>query len=98
LNFEVTFIDFEDGEFEPIADRQTFEGQYTLANINQWDDDDKGISTTQVVQTFEKVGSSWTNFSTIRKPDEGSRAGFQSLSSVPLKIKGIQSGKKLSHK
>lgn len=98
LDFVAIFIEFENGVLEPVAERESFEGQYTLVNVNRWDDDDKGIATTQVVQTFEKVGTTWTNFSDISIPDEGSRVGFQNLSSLPLKIKGIKSGKKVSHK
>ena len=69
LDFAVTFIEINGGEWEPEADWAVYEAEYTFENINEYE----FFSETLVVQTFEKSGTSWTNFSTIEVPVSGSR-------------------------
>ncbi|HYG19904.1 MAG TPA: Calx-beta domain-containing protein [Ohtaekwangia sp.] len=69
LNFTATFIDVVDGEFEAEDERESFDGTYTLDNINQW----TNASSTKVSQTFEIVAGEFTNFSDIVAPGTGSR-------------------------
>lgn len=93
LNFTVDFIELIDGEIEPQANWQTFTAQYTLDNINEWED----LSTTQVVQTFTRSGDNWTNFTEISVPATGSRIGTSKVPSMPIKIKDFQGVKRLHH-
>jgi hypothetical protein len=69
LNFEVVFIDFIDGAVEPEANTLSYEATYTAANKNAWTD----VSSTKVVQTFEKTSTGFTTPSAIVVPTEGSR-------------------------
>jgi hypothetical protein len=93
LDFTVDFIEIIDGDIEPQANWQSFSAQYSLDNINEWDD----ISTTQVVQTFRKSGNSWTDFTEISVPTTGSRIGTSKVPSTPIKIKDFQRVKSLHH-
>ncbi len=94
LDFTVAFIELDNGEIEPQANWLSFTGRYTLANINKWDD----ISTTQVVQTFERIGTSWTNFSSpITIPASGSRV-ITNIPSEPVQVKTIKRSPVLKHK
>jgi hypothetical protein len=74
MNFTVTMVEAIDGIFEAAEDRDVFNGQYTLANINAWIGNG---SSTKVVQTFENVGGVFTNFSDISTPGSGSRVGTE---------------------
>lgn len=71
LKFTATFIDFVNGEVEPVATRQPFEATYTAINKNKWTD----INTTIVVQTFLKTGDVFAAPSAITVPATGSRIG-----------------------
>lgn len=93
LNFTVDFIDYINGAVEPEANWTSFGAAYTQANVNAWDN----VSSTQVVQTFTKAGSNWSNFSAITVPASGSRVGIQSIPSEPIKIQGIIGPKSLKH-
>lgn len=75
LNFEVTFAEFKDGQFELATDVDIFEATYTVDNINSYDNP----NTTIVVQTFTKTAGVIGNVSEITVPDEGSRIATQSL-------------------
>jgi len=79
MNFKVSFIEYIDGEFEPEANRNSFTGTYTLDNINPWDDETNGTEPV-LAQTFEKSGSTYSNFSSpIIINDTGSRTRGNSL-------------------
>ena len=78
LDFTSTFIDVVNGTLEAASQRQTFNGKYTIANINKWTD----INTSIVVQTFEKVGTEFKNISTIKTPASGSRSNTSSIVSL----------------
>lgn len=69
LDFQVLFIDLIDGAFEPQANSLLYEATYTAANKNKWTD----VSTTLVVQTFEKNETGFTVPSQITVPAAGSR-------------------------
>jgi hypothetical protein len=69
LTFTVRFIDLVNKTFEAEATQQTFTGTYTAVNKNKW----TNPNTTVVVQTFQRSGTSWTNFSSITTPATGSR-------------------------
>lgn len=86
LDFNVTFIELIGGELEPLANRETFTAQYTIANLNESTD----IETTKVAQTFQIVGTNWTSISDIIVPSTGSRMDSQPLPSTPLKVKGFK--------
>jgi hypothetical protein len=87
LPFEVTFIDFANGNIEPVAQRQTFEATYTKANINRW----TNLSTTLVVQTVEKSGTNFASPSQISIPNSGSRvASGNSSSQINPTLKKIK--------
>ncbi|MEK6783253.1 MAG: Calx-beta domain-containing protein [Bacteroidota bacterium] len=78
LDFTATFIDVVNGTPEAANLRQSFDGEYTIANINAWTDP----STTIVVQTFEKVGTEFKNISDIDEPATGSRLNTSSTSGL----------------
>ncbi len=67
MNFRITFIEVIDNN-----DAETTEilGTYTAANLNAWD-----VTNIDplLVQTFEKVGTDWSNFSTVDVPSQYSR-------------------------
>ncbi len=69
LLFETTFIDFANGAFEPEAQRTSYNATYSAANKNKW----TSASTTLVVQTFGKTGTSFTTPTAITVPATGSR-------------------------
>ena len=82
LEFTATFIDYTNGAVEPEAQRESFDGVYTIANKNKWTD----ANTTIVVQTFQKTGDSFTSPSSpIVIPSSGSR--MASDSQLPSTIK-----------
>ncbi len=84
LNFTSTFIDVVNGTLEAANQRQSFNGKYTITNINKWTD----INTSIVVQTFEKVGTEFKNISNINTPASSSRAKTPSIFSInELKLK-----------
>lgn len=72
MNFKVSFYSIISGTDALI---HSVNGAYTLNNINAWYE-------TQVdpilVQTFEKTGGSFSNFSEITVPSSGSRVGSAS--------------------
>jgi hypothetical protein len=70
MEFSVLFADFIDGEVEPEANFQIFEGSYTAANKNAWVNLD---DITEIEQTFEIQGGTFVNFSAIQTPASGSR-------------------------
>jgi len=84
LDFEVTYIDFVNGNFESESSQQVFQGTYTLANKNTWTD----ISTTKVVQTFQKSGNSFTTPTAITEPASGSRIISSDNFTAPTLNKG----------
>jgi len=59
----------------PADNPLTFEGQYTLANINEWDPE---TSPPIVVQTLVKNGINYTSITDITEPATGSRMGLPS--------------------
>jgi hypothetical protein len=69
LNFEVVFANLTDGVPTEI---DTYQGTYTLANINPWDDQTNGTDPI-IVQTFEYSGGNLSNISGITIPTAGSR-------------------------
>ena len=69
--FKATFIDFAAGVVEATGTRESFTATYTAVNKNKWTD----ITTTQVVQTFEKTGGVFTSPTAITVPVTGSRTG-----------------------
>lgn len=69
LKFKVLFIDIIDSALEPQANILSYEATYTAANKNKWTD----VSSTQVVQTFEKNATGFTTPSQITVPTAGSR-------------------------
>lgn len=82
LEFTVTFIEFANGVVEAENLRESFEGSYTAINKNKWTD----VSTTIVVQTFEKTGGAFTSPSTpIVTPATGSRMGSSDNFTSPFK-------------
>lgn len=72
MTFQVTFIDIVNGAAESVANRDNFEATYTLANINEWDNQTTGINPI-IVQTFDKEDGVYKNVSGISVPAEGSR-------------------------
>lgn len=86
LNFEAHFADFLDGEVEDEADRDIFPGTYTLANINQWDEDDAPAPV--IAQTFEKNAGVFENITDpIVTPATGSRSVTVALPKGVSKLK-----------
>jgi hypothetical protein len=86
MNFTVLFADYKEGQVEPEANFETFNGTYTLANIHAWE---KFSDITLIEQTFAKVGSEFTNFSAITTPATSSR--MKPMLVTPTKLK--QTGK-----
>ena len=81
LNFEVVYIDLVDGALEAAANTLSYEATYTAANINAW----TNVSSTKVVQTFEKNESGFTTPTEIVVPDQGSRVGSRDNFTSTLK-------------
>lgn len=81
LNFTVTFADYVNGVVEAAAQRQKYEGQYTLDNINKWTDE----NTSKVVQTVEKVSGAFTTPTDIQEPTTGSRSAASGNASTSFK-------------
>jgi hypothetical protein len=77
MNFEAHFIDFTNGAFEPVGDRDIFSASYTLANINPWDTENGTVP--KVVQTFKIVNGEHVELSDITVPVEGSRIKKHSI-------------------
>lgn len=76
MNFTVSFIKLVGGvDKSPIVKK----GRYTLANVNPWDTSKKDPL---LVQTFEKSGGDFTNFSEITIPPTGSRLSTSSIGSL----------------
>lgn len=72
MNFEVQFIDFADGAFEPEAGVEIFPATYTAANLNEWTNEDTGTDPV-IVQTFRVVDGEYVDLTDITVPTEGSR-------------------------
>jgi hypothetical protein len=89
--FKVTFAEFINGVFEPVANRNIFNAQYTKANINPW-------FTSNVdpilVQTFKKAGTAYSDFSEITIPTSGSRSG--STNQMPPTVRKVEMNKPFS--
>ena len=81
MNFTVDFIEIVNGD---DAATTTKSGTYSLDNINPWDDETNGTAPL-LVQTFQKVGSDFTNFSAIETPPSGSRVIASKLPSEVTK-------------
>jgi len=80
LDFTVSFVEFSNGAFEPDDQVESFDGEYTIANLNKWTD----VNSTVVVQTFTKVGDIFGEISDpIITPDSGSRMSTGAPLSVP---------------
>lgn len=74
MAFAADFIDFADGA---LGGRETYEGTYTLDNLNPWETLDQIV---HIQQTFEvNADGEFVNFSEITVPDEGSRV-------IPMKL------------
>ncbi len=70
LNFKVTYIDFINGDLEPVANGQVFEQSYSLANLNKW------VSSsvpTIIAQTFRNNNGVFSDISPITKQETSSR-------------------------
>lgn len=70
MNFQVTFLEFENGSFEPEANWNVFNATYTEVNINPWFESDV---LPLLSQTYVKTGNSYSNFSDITIHESGSR-------------------------
>ncbi|HMG92993.1 MAG TPA: Calx-beta domain-containing protein [Chryseolinea sp.] len=82
LEFTATFVDFANGAAEAEAQRESFDGIYTIVNKNKWTD----VNTTIVVQTFQKTGGAFTSPTTpITIPPAGSRMSSSSLLTTAVK-------------
>jgi hypothetical protein len=87
LEFTSHFIDFADGA---VGERDTYTGNYTLANINKWTDFDDLVN---IEQTFEiDANGAYTNISTISTPTTGSRAPMYKIPAGTVKSKVKQPG------
>lgn len=71
LNFDVQFIDYADGIFEPEASREVFSKTYTAANKNKWDT--QTGTEPIVVQTFRITNGEYLELTDITVPATGSR-------------------------
>lgn len=67
MNFLISFYSIVDGNDNLIT---SINGSYTLNNLNAWDVTDVDPI---LVQTFEKSGSTFSNFSAVTVPPTGSR-------------------------
>jgi hypothetical protein len=72
MKFGVIFAEVINGEAEPEADQEFFEGTYTLENINVWDDDEIGTPLI-LAQTFDMEGNVFKNYSALNIEATGSR-------------------------
>jgi hypothetical protein len=71
MEFLLSYIEFKDGAEQAAVER---EGSYTLVNINPWYvNDTTPPQNLQVEFTFEKSGSTYSNFSQITVPTQYSR-------------------------
>jgi hypothetical protein len=71
MEFLLSYVEFKDGAEQTPVER---EGSYTLANINPWFvNETTPPQNLQVEFTFEKSGSTFSNFSEITVPAEYSR-------------------------
>jgi len=73
MNFLITFIEVVNND---DASTTEIQGAYTLANLNKWDVDDREPL---LIQTFDKVGTDFTNFSSVTVPGQYSRAAGKRL-------------------
>jgi hypothetical protein len=71
LNFQVHFLDYIDGAFEPEASREVFDVTYTTANRNPWAEPNG--TDPIVVQTFRISNGEYLELSGITVPTSGSR-------------------------
>jgi hypothetical protein len=95
LDFEVNFVNFG-GTINGNA-QATSTGNYSLANINKYDED--GALAPQIVQTVVKNGINYTNLSSIDEPATGSRQRvvFGNFGDVkPSTLKGSSTLKKIA--
>lgn len=92
LEFKTRFLDFENGDF--VGTAQDFDGSYTLANINEWDQ--ASGTDPQIEQTFVLAGGEFTTISPITTPASGSRrATYQIPPGTTRNKAGISSQKSL---
>jgi hypothetical protein len=91
MNFRVTFAEFTNGTFEPVANRNIFNAAYTLSNINAWDED--GAPSPVLAQTFTKAGTTYSDFSTINIEATGSRS---STGQIPETVRKSELSKPFS--
>lgn len=82
MNFRVTFAEFINGTFEVLANRNIFNSAYKFVNINAWDKE--GAPSPVLVQTFNKTGTSYSDFSAITIPASGSRSS--SINQIPTTV------------
>jgi hypothetical protein len=69
MSFQAQFVDFTNLVFESLANRDVFDGEYTLANINAW----VKVADMKVEQTFDIEDGVYVNITDINKPSSGSR-------------------------
>jgi len=72
MNFELKYTEYIN---QSAVATVTKNGSYTLDNINVWTEADTSPYGLQVVATFDKAGTDFTNFSSISTPTSGSRVG-----------------------
>jgi hypothetical protein len=94
MNFEVDFIEIINGNDVATT---TKSGTYSLANINKWDDATNGTDPV-LVQTFQKTGIDFSNFSAIETPSSGSRIQSSQLPNGVIKTQTTKLNKSLIDK
>lgn len=95
MNFQVTFLEFEDGALEAEADWDIFNATYSTVNINPWFESEV---LPLLSQTYVKTGGDYSNFSEITIHEAGSRKRKSELimrnrslgSSIPLRLQQLQ--------
>ena len=70
LDFGAAFVEIQN-KVGTVIDE--FSATYTSANKNEWDEQEDGIFSAAIVQTFEYSGGTLTNISDIEVPASGSR-------------------------
>lgn len=77
LEFNVVHADFADGGLEEEGTIERFTGTYTLANLNEWDQQSGTMP--QIEQTFVLTGGALGTPSAITVPTSGSRVAGHEL-------------------
>ncbi|HEY5919851.1 MAG TPA: Calx-beta domain-containing protein [Chryseolinea sp.] len=86
MNFESHFINFAAGA---LGTRETYNGSYTLANLNPWD---ALADIVHIEQTFDiNAAGEYVNISTISTPASGSRVASYKLPKGTTKTHGSNS-------